>query len=125
MAKRAVSWSERKGLRPSTYAWKGTLLSCERWVIESSNRERACEIEYNGKGCTVDFYKYDPYGCGTILTFSSLGSYELRFRRIYAGEVECCEGDVLAWVNEWRAPVGGVDGGVILSLDEWGNEVAV
>jgi hypothetical protein len=125
MAQVPVTWSERKRLRPSTYTWKGRLLTCTRWVIASRDQKRACEIEYNGKGCTVDYYRRNPDGCGTILAFTSMSDYDLNCRRIYADSVEDCQTDVLSWINEWRYPLGGVDGGILLSLDEWGNEVAV
>ncbi|MDO4537826.1 MAG: hypothetical protein Q4B54_06650 [Coriobacteriales bacterium] len=125
MGKKVVSWSDRKQLRPSTYAWKGRLLSCGRWVLTSVDGRRACEMEYNGRGCTVDYYRYDEYGCGAILTYSSLTNYDLLYRRIYAGEDDDCRRDVLLWVNDWQAPQGGVDGGVVYALNEWGNEVAV
>ena len=125
MLTKRMRWEDRTQLRPSTYVWKGRLLSCERWVIASADRCRACELERNKKGWTVDFFLYDRDGCGTILSFSSLGAYELRYRRIYASSAESCKRDVLGWVNEWLAPQDGVDGGILLSLDEWGNEVAV
>ncbi|MBO7675193.1 MAG: hypothetical protein J6S63_09310 [Atopobiaceae bacterium] len=125
MVQTPVSWSERKRLTPSTYVWKGRLLTCVRWMLASRDQRLACEIEYNGRGCTVDFYHRNPDGHGTILAFSSVGNYDLRCRRIYADSADDCQADVLAWVNDWRPPVGGVDGGILLCMDEWGNEVAV
>ena len=125
MVNKAVSWNERRRLAPSTYTWKGRLLTCDRWVLVGVDRQRVCQIEANGKGYTVDFYRFDPDGAGTILSFSSVGSYDLLYRRIYAGMDLACQHDVLAWVNAWKAPVAGVDGGILLSLDAWGNEVAV
>lgn len=121
-----VTWDDRRALRPSTYVWKGRLLTCGRWVLRSADHALACEIERNAKGSTVDFYRRgSDDGHGTVLTFSTLGSYDLCYRRIYVGPMDACADDVLAWVNDRRAPCSGVDGGILLSLDEWGNEVAV
>lgn len=125
MATQHVTWDELRSLKPSTYVWKGKLLTCDRKVLFSADRRRACELEYNARGCTVDYYLFDEAGHGTILTFSSVGNYDLLFRRIYADDEVALEHDALAWVNDWHAPIAGIDGGVLLSLDMWGNEVAV
>ena len=125
MADKSMCWEDRKRLRPNTYVWKGRLLTCDRWVITSADRRRACELEHNSKGWTVDFFLYDCDGYGSILSFSSLSGYELRYRRIYTSSAEPFKQDVLGWVNEWQEPEWGIDGGILLSLDEWGNEVAV
>ena len=125
MNTKSMCWEDKTRLRPSTYVWKGRLLTCERWVITSADRRRACELERNNKGWTVDYFLFDYDACGSILSFSSLGSYDLRYRRIYASSADVCKEDVLGWVNEWRAPAHGIDGGILLCLDEWGNDVAV
>ena len=62
MADKSMCWEDRKRLRPNTYVWKGRLLTCDRWVITSADRRRACELEHNSKGWTVDFFLYDCDG---------------------------------------------------------------
>lgn len=120
-----VTWQDRVRLRPATYTWKGELLSCERWVIGSVDGRLVCEMECNGRGYTVDFLRYDCDGHGSIRSFSSLPCHDLNCRRIYTRVDSDVVVDVLGWVNDWQVPTHGVDGGYVLSLDAWGNEVAV
>ena len=125
MGGRRVTWQDRVELRPATYVWKGQLLSCERWAIGSADGRRVCEMECNGRGYTVDYLRYDSDGFGTIRSFSALPGLDLSYRRIYTRAGADVVRDVLGWVNDWQAPTHGVDGGYVLSLDAWGNEVAV
>jgi len=120
-----VSWDDRVRLCPATYTWKGRLLTCERWALSSTDGRRVCEMECNGRGYTVDFLHEAAGGYGTILAFSSQPFYDLRYRRIYPTMGPEVERDVLGWVNDWEVPVWGLDGGIVYSLDAWGNEVAV
>jgi hypothetical protein len=82
-------------------------------------------MECNGRGYTVDYLRFNADGMGSIRSFSALPAFDLSCRRIYTDACGEVIRDVLGWVNEWRQPTCGVDGGYVLSLDAWGNEVAV
>ena len=125
VSERRVSWSDRKALRPAEYVWKGELVSCERWALESADGRRVCEMEVNGRGYTVDYLIYDENGYGTILSFTSAVPFDLCFRRIYQKADNEVIQDILRWVNDWKSPQAGIDGGFVLALDAWGNEIAV
>jgi hypothetical protein len=125
MVTKMVTWEDKTPLRPAHYAWKGELLSCERWALASADGSRVCEMECNGRGYTVDYLRFNADGTGSIRSFSALPAFDLSCRRIYTDACGEVIRDVLGWVNEWRQPTCGVDGGYVLSLDAWGNEVAV